>query len=345
MSRNNSAKKKTKIALNGLGRIGRVFLRLAYNNPHFQITVAHSRSGSDIYAHLIKYDSTYGIWDKKVKAKQRALVIEDRQIPFVQEQSGVLPWKKYKIDIVVDATGKYTKRKEAEDHLAAGAKFMVVTAPMDDPDETFVLGVNEKSFDPSKHKIISAGSCTTVCTALTCKVLEENFGLEEGFINTVHAYTSDQSLLDSSHRDYRRARSAAMSIIPTSSGVSKTLAKLYPKLEGKFSALALRVPVPDLSVVVLTARLKKPATMESLKKAFTKASQNSLKGRLAVSVLPLVSRDFVGNPHGAIVDFYASSIVGNKLINLVVWYDNEWGYVSQTVSLLEYLAKRIAARK
>lgn len=342
MSRNHSAKKKTKIALNGLGRIGRLFLRQAWKDPHFDLSLTHSRSGSDIYAHLIKYDSTYGIWDKEVKAKQRALVIEDRQIPFVQERSGVLPWKKYKIDIVVDATGKYTKRKEAEDHLAAGAKFMVVTAPMDDPDETFVLGVNEKSFDPSKHKIISAGSCTTVCTALICKVLEENFGLEEGFINTVHAYTSDQSLLDSSHKDYRRARSAAMSIIPTSSGVSKTLAKIYPKLAGKFSALAIRVPVPDPSLVVLTARLKKTVTMESLKRAFTRASQGNLKDRLAISTLPLVSTDFIGNPHGAIVDLYSSEIVGNKLVNLLAWYDNEWGYVSQTVSLLEYLAQRIA---
>jgi glyceraldehyde 3-phosphate dehydrogenase len=345
MKKQITPKTKIRIALNGLGRVGRVFLRIAHNNPHFQIAVLHSRSPLEMYAHLLKYDSTYGIWDKEIKVRRNNLIIDGKAIPFVQEQGQGLPWKKFKIDMVVDATGKYTKRGDAQKHLQAGAKYMVATAPMDDPDETFVLGVNEKNFDPQKHFIVSAGSCTTVCTALTCKVLQENFGLEEGFINTIHAYTSDQSLLDGSHQDLRRARSAALSIIPTSSGVSKTIASLYPNLAGKFSALALRVPVADPSLVVLTARLKKEVTPDSLKRAFLKASQNSLKGRLAVSTLPLVSRDFVGNPHGAIVDLYSSDIVGKKLINLLAWYDNEWGYVSQAVSLVEYLAKKLAKNK
>lgn len=333
--------KKTRIALNGLGRIGRIFLRQAYNNPNFEIVALHSRSGLETYAHLLKYDSTYGVWDKEVSVNGNNLVIDGKTFPFVEEKDGKLPWKELNIDIVVDATGRYTKKEAAKKHIDDGARFMVCTAPMDDADETFVFKANHETFDPSKHVIISAGSCTTVCSTLTIKVLEENFGINQAFINTVHAFTGDQMLLDGSHKDLRRARSASESIIPTSSGVSKTIVGLYPHLKGKINAIALRVPVIDPSVVVLTAELKQKASMDEIKAAFKKAAQGDLKNHLAASELPLVSIDFKGTTVGASVDLYSSSQANENFVNILAWYDNEWGYVGQTVYLLEYIANKI----
>jgi len=332
---------KIKIALNGLGRIGRVFLRIAYNNPYFKIVAAHSRGEAAVYAHLLKYDSTYGFWGKSVEAKKDLLVIDGLKIPYYLAEGDALPWKKIGVDFVLDATGKFTKRADAQKHLEAGAKFVMASAPMEDADETFVFGANHQKFDPAKHKIISGGSCTTICSTLTMKVLEENFKVEQGFINTVHAVTGDQSLLDSSHKDLRRARSATESIIPTTTGVSKTIVKIYPHLKGKISALALRVPVMNPSLVVLTAQLKKKVTKESVNMAFEKAAEGPLRRLLSVSKLPLVSVDFRGNPHGAIVDLYSTEVVNGNLVNILSWYDNEWGYVQQMVYLLEYMAKRI----
>jgi glyceraldehyde 3-phosphate dehydrogenase len=336
---------KIKIAVNGLGRIGRVFLRLAVNNPNFEIAAVSSRSGLETYAHLIKYDSTYGVWDKDVMVKNNELVLDNLAIPFVQDKDGSHPWKKMGIDIVVDATGVYTKKEQAIKHLGSGADFMVCTAPMDDADETLVYGVNHKNFDLGKHKIISAASCTTVCSTLATKVLEENFGIRQGFINTVHSVTADQSLLDSTHKDLRRARSASQSIIPTSTGVSRTIVKIYPQLKGKISALSLRVPVLNPSVIAYTVELKKKTTKEAVNKAFIKAAGGDLKNNLSVSNLPLVSVDFRGNKNGAIVDLLSTDVVNGNLLNLLAWYDNEMGYVQQAVFLVEYLAKRIAAKK
>ncbi|MDR3643062.1 MAG: glyceraldehyde 3-phosphate dehydrogenase NAD-binding domain-containing protein [Candidatus Doudnabacteria bacterium] len=337
-----SSKPKTRIALNGLGRIGRVFLRIASNNPNFEIVAAHSRGDVETYAHLLKYDSTYGTWDKSVDVKNGHLVANGVKIPYYRAEGDALPWKKIGVDFVLDATGRFTKRNEAEKHLAAGAKYVMASAPMSDADETFVFGANEKKFEPQTHRIISGGSCTTVCSTLTMKVLEETFGVNQAFINTVHAVTGDQSLLDASHKDLRRARSAMESIIPTTTGVSKTIVKIYPHLEGKISGLSLRVPVLNPSLVVLTAELKKPATKEYFNKAFSKAATGELKGLLAVNNLPLVSTDFRANPHGAIVDLFSSEIVNGRLANVLAWYDNEWGYVQQMVYLLEYLCKRIS---
>jgi len=345
MPKKTPSKRKIKIAVNGLGRIGRVFLRIAHSNPHFEIAAVSSRSGLDTYAHLLKYDSTYGVWDKEVAVKNNKLVIDGQAIPFVQDKEGKHPWKKMGIDVVVDATGVYNKRELAQKHLDSGAKFMLCTAPMDDADETLVFGVNHKNFAPDKHKIISAASCTTVCSSLTTKVLEENFGIKQEFINTVHAFTSDQSILDSSHKDLRRARTASQSIIPTSTGVSKTIIKVYPHLKGKVSAISLRVPALNPSIACFTAVLKKKTTKEAVNKAFVAASRGELNKHLDVSDLPLVSVDFRGNPNGAIVDLLSTDVVDGNLLSLLMWYDNEWGYVRQTVYLLEYLCKRIAARK
>lgn len=331
---------KIKVALNGLGRIGRVFLRIAHNNPNFEIVALHSRSGLEMYAHLLKYDSNYGVWDKEVSVDGNNLVIDGKKYPFVSDEGG-LPWEKMGIDLVVDATGRYNKKAEAQKHLDAGAKYMLATAPMEDADETFVFAANHETFNPKVHKIISAASCTTVCSTLTVKVLEENFGVERAFINTVHAFTSDQSLQDGSHKDLRRARAATSSIIPTSTGVSKTITKIYPHLKGKISGLSLRVPVPDPSVVVMTAILKKSATKEELNEAFRKAASGNLKNHLSVSELPLVSIDFKGNPSGATIDLLANEVVDGSLANIIAWYDNEWGYVSQMVKTLEYICQKI----
>lgn len=335
--------RKVRVALNGLGRIGRIFLRVGVGSPHFEIAAVSSRSGLENYAHLIKYDSTYGVWDKEVKAKGNKLVIDGLVIPYIQDKEGNLPWGKMNIDIVVDATGVYTKKQQAQKHLDSGARFMVCTAPMDDADETFVFGANHKTFNPNKHKIISAASCTTVCSTLCTKVLEENFGIKQEFINTVHAFTSDQSILDSTHRDLRRARTASQSIIPTSTGVSKTITKIYPRLKGKLSAISLRVPALNPSIACITAVLKKKTTKEEVNRAFIKAAGGELKSHLGVCDLPLVSVDFRGNPNGAIVDLLSTDVVDGTLLSLLAWYDNEWGYVRQMTYVLEHMARKIVS--
>jgi glyceraldehyde 3-phosphate dehydrogenase len=345
MKKNKPVKGKIKIALNGLGRIGRVFFRIAHNNPNFEIAALHSRSGLETYAHLLKYDSTYGTWDKEVKVKNNKLYIDDIAYPFVSEEDGKLPWKKMKIDMVVDATGKFNKREMAKKHLEDGAKYIVATAPMDDGDGTFIASLNDKTFDPNKHFIISAASCTTVCSSLVAKVLEENFGIERAFINTIHAFTSDQELLDGAHKDLRRARTASESIIPTCTGVSKTITKIYPQLKDKISAISLRVPALNPSVVSYTASLKKKVTKEEVNKAFEKMAKNELRGNLEVCNLPLVSIDFRGNSHGAVLDALSTQVMDKKLVNVIVWYDNEWGYVSQAIKMIERLAKTISKKE
>ncbi len=331
-----------RIAINGLGRVGRIFLRIAWGNPKFEIVAANSRSDLPIYAHLLKYDSVYGMWNHEVKARGNNLVIDNKSIRFFREpESSRLPWKKVKPDLVVEATGKYKSIEEAAKHLASGAKYTVITAPIDGPGKILVSGINEKTFDPAHDKIVSAASCTSVCSALVVKVLEENFGIVRGFINTVHAFTSDQSLHDGSHKDFRRARAATNSIIPTSTGVTKTIDRLFPEIKGRMSGIAYRVPVLDPSVLSLTVELKKNVEAKQVNRAFTEASKNKLKGHLAVSNLPLVSRDHQQMIYGAVIDLLSTEVVDGKLLNVVAWYDNEWGYVSQVAKLLEYLAARI----
>lgn len=335
--------KPIRLAINGLGRIGRVFLRMAWNNPHFDIIAANSRSPLATYAHLLKYDSTYGTWDREVKVRGHKLIIDGKAIPFYQEAGEQdLPWKRLRAELVLDATGKFRNRSAAEAHIKAGAKYVVVSAPGHDLEATLVRGVNEKTFDPKIHQIISGASCTSVCSALVVKVLEERFGIQRGFINTVHAFTSDQNLQDSAHEDLRRARAASLSIIPTSTGVTKTIDKFFPKLKGKISGLSLRVPVLDPSVLCFSVQLKKRVTARAVNQAFIVASKTNLKGHLAVSDLPLVSRDYQQNPYGATIDMLLTEVVDGSFANVVAWYDNEWGYVTQLISLLEYLAKEIS---
>ncbi len=341
-SKNMPQNKKLRIVINGLGRVGRIFLRIAWGNPMLEIVAANSRSELSGYAHLLKYDSVYGMWDKEVKVQGKTLFIDKKPIRFFQEKEpNGLPWRKVRPDLVIEASGKYRKIEDAKKHLAAGGRYVLITAPVDGPGLTLVYGINEQSFHSARDRIISAASCTSVCTALVIKVLEENFGIERGFINTVHAFTQDQNLHDGSHKDLRRARAATQSIIPTSTGVTKTIDKLFPKLKGRFSGIAFRVPVVDPSLLSLSVLLKKKITPGAVNQAFITASKQDLKGKLAVSNLPLVSADFIGNPHGAIVDLLSTDIVDGRLANIVAWYDNEFGYVSQVVKLVEYLAKRI----
>lgn len=335
-------RKKLRIAINGLGRIGRTFLRLAWGNPALEIVAANSLSAAPVYAHLLKYDSIYGHWDRLVRAAGNKLVIDGKPLVFFQIPSGgKLPWSKVKPDLVIDATGHYRGRQEALSHLKAGARYVLVTAPAGDLDATLVMGVNEDRFDPKKHRAISAASCTSVCAALVVKVIEEKFGIERGVINTIHAFTNDQNLHDSAHSDLRRARAATQSIIPTTSGVSKTLQIFFPKLKGKFSAQSFRVPVIDSSLLNLVLELKRKTASQELNRAFTAASKRELHGHLAVTQLPLVSNDFKQDPHGATVDLLSTKVVDGRLANIVAWYANEWGYVSQVVKLLEGLAKKI----
>ena len=335
-------KKPLKIAINGLGRIGRVFLRIAWGDPNFEIVAANSRSELSLYAHLLKYDSVYGIWDKDVKFAGDNLVIDGKKVRFFQEKKAdQLPWGMVKPELVIEASGKYRNIEEAKKHLETGAKYVLITAPVDGPGTTLVRGINEQSFDPKKDRVMSAASCTSICSSLVVKVLEESFGIEHGFINTVHAFTQDQNLQDGSHKDLRRARAASMSIIPTSTGVTKTIDRLFPGLKSKMSGLAYRVPIPDPSVLSITASLKTSVTAEAVNQAFEKAAAGALNGHLAVSSEPLVSVDYKQNPFGATVDLLSTDVVDGKLANIVAWYDNEWGYVTQVVSLLEYLASRI----
>lgn len=334
--------KPIRLAINGLGRIGRIFLRIAHDNPNFQIIAANSRSDLATYAHLLKYDSTYGVWDKTVTAKGNKLIIDGKTLPFIQETEGAgLPWRKLTADIVLDATGKFKTHAEAETHIKAGAKYVVVTAPGHDLDPTLVYGVNHEEFDPKSDQVISGASCTSICSSLVVKVLEESFGIERGFINTVHAFTGDQSLQDTSHKDLRRARAASQSIIPSTTGVTQTIGKMFPVLRGKISGMSFRVPVIDPSILAFSAQLKTKATAEAVNHAFIKASEDHLKGHLAVSDLPLVSRDYQGNPYGATIDALSTEVVDGSFVNVLAWYDNEWGYVSQLTKLLEYLATRI----
>ncbi len=332
---------KLRIAINGFGRIGRVFFRQAFENPNLEIVCIQSRSDISMYAHLLKYDSAFGVWSKEVGVDSDGFVIDGRRIPFIQstEPEGDI-WQKYDIDFVVEASGKLKSIDEASKHLDAGARHVVLTSPGSHVDGTFVFGINHEQFELGKHKVISAASCTTTCTALVVKVLEESFGVESGFINTVHAFTQDQNLHDGSHKDLRRARSAMQSIIPTSTGVTKALGELFPDLKGKFSGISFRVPVIVPSLISASFILKSNLTKEILNDAFIKANESNLKNSLGVTNLPLVSVDLKGTTTGATIDLLSTEIVDGKMANIVAWYDNEWGYVANVIRLLESIVKQ-----
>jgi len=333
-----------RVAINGFGRIGRNVLRSALQHSQygkkFEIIAVNDLGNTEILAHLLKYDSIYGKFCGDIAAKPDGIEVNDHHIAFYSEVNpSNLPWKKLDTDVIIESTGVFRTRDGAGKHLDAGAKKVIITAPGKDPDITIILGVNEKMYDSDKHHIVSMASCTTNSLAPPVKVLHDTFGIEQGFMTTIHSYTGDQRILDFPHKDLRRARAAAVSIIPTTTGAARAVALVIPELKGKIDGIALRVPTPDGSITDFSCELKTPTTAPEINNAFKQASQNTLKGILQFTEEPLVSVDIIGNPHSAIIDGLLTKIIGEKgtLAKIFSWYDNEWGYSCRIVDLLNYM--------
>ncbi len=331
-----------KVAISGFGRIGKMFLKAAIAQGvlgrDFEVIAINTRSAPEMHAHLFRYDSTLGRFDGVVEVKDGLFVVNGHRIKWIQETDPLkLPWKELEIDVVLESSGEFRKREEAEKHLVAGAKKVLISAPAKECDATIVPGVNDHLLN-HEHKVFSLASCTTNCLAPVLKVLNENFGIEKGFMSTVHAYTNDQRILDGSHDDWRRARAAAVSIIPTTTGAAKTIGDVLPDLKGKLDGIAFRVPVPDGSLNDIVVLVKKETDATEVNDALKKASENELRGILAYTEEPLVSRDIIGTRESAIVDGTLTRALGN-LVKVSVWYDNEFGYSSRLVDFVKKFAK------
>jgi glyceraldehyde 3-phosphate dehydrogenase len=333
-----------KIAINGFGRIGRNILRAALKQGmgDLDLVAINDLTDAATLGHLFKYDSVHGVYQGEVEVDGRSLVIDGERFDVLSERDpAALPWEDLGVDIVFEATGLFRKRPDALKHLDAGARKVVITAPAPDPDVTVVLGVNDGDYDPSKHHIISNASCTTNCVAPAVKVLVDEFGFESGLMTTVHSYTNDQRILDLPHKDLRRARAAAVSIIPTTTGAAKATGLVIPAVAGRIDGMAMRVPTPDVSIVDLVANVSRDTSAEEVNEAYRRAAEGSLKGILAYEEKPLVSIDYVGNPHSSIVDALSTSVIGGRLVKVISWYDNEWGYSVRCVDLARHLGKRL----
>lgn len=330
-----------RIGINGFGRIGRNVFRAALVRDDVEVVAVNDLTDAKTLAHLLKYDSVHGTLDAEVEARDGALIVNGKQVHVSAERDPAnLRWGEWGVDIVVESTGRFTNRADAAKHLAGGAKKVIISAPAKNEDITIVLGVNEHQYDPEKHHVISGASCTTNCLAPVAKVLHETFGIRRGLMTTVHAYTNDQQILDLAHRDLRRARAAAQSIIPTTTGAAKAVALVLPELAGKLNGMAFRVPTPNVSVVDLVAELERPVTVEEVNAALKREAEGELKGILAYTEEPLVSRDFNGNPHSSIVDALSTMVIDERMVKVVAWYDNEWGYSNRVVDLAAYIARR-----
>jgi len=332
----------TKIAINGFGRIGRPALKIALENPNLEIVAVNDLTDTKTLAHLLKYDSNYGIYSKNVSYDSEYIVVDGKKIKvFSQGDPDLLPWKDLEVDVVLECTGFFTTKGGSEKHLKAGAKKVIISAPCKGGKiKTLILGVNESSYNSREDHIVSNGSCTTNCLAVVAKVLDDNFGIERGLMTTVHSYTNAQRILDLPHKDLRRARAAALSIIPTTTGAAVSVAKAIPKLEGKLDGMALRVPTSTVSIVDLTAVLKKNTTVEEVNDLFKKASKDEMKGFLGVSEKPLVSIDYKKNSLSAIVDLQLTKVKGN-LAKILAWYDNEYGYTCRLVEMAEMVGEKL----
>ena len=340
---------KIKVGINGFGRIGRNVLRIVEGMPKdsFEIVAINARAEADTLAHLFKYDSCYGIFKGDVEVKdEETIIINGNEIKILRYgDPGQIPWNELGVDLVIESTGKFVKREDCMKHIENGAKKVIITAPGKNEDKTIVMGVNEDKYDEKVHNIISNASCTTNCLAPFAKVLDKEFGIEEGLMTTIHAYTNDQRILDKTHKDLRRARSAGESMIPTTTGAAKAVAKVLPQLEGKLNGFAVRVPTPTVSLVDLVCVLKKDATVEEVNAAFKKAAENEMKGILGYSEAPLVSIDYRGDERSSIIDGLSTMAMGSKMFKIVSWYDNEWGYSSRTVDLVDFVANKMKASK
>jgi glyceraldehyde 3-phosphate dehydrogenase len=307
----------------------------------FEIVAINDLTDAKTLAHLLKYDSVHGIFNADVKASDSGINVNGKEIKILAvTEPGKLPWKSLGVDVVLESTGRFTDKASASKHLDAGAKWVIISAPAKDPDVTVCLGVNEEILDPSKHKIISNASCTTNCLAPVAKVLHQEFGIVRGLMTTIHSYTNDQRILDLPHKDLRRARAAAMSMIPTTTGAAKAVGLVLPELKGKLDGMAIRVPTPNVSVVDLVAELKKDATAEEVNAALKKAAEGKMKGILQYTEEPVVSIDFNGNAHSSIVDASVTKVLEGRMVKIIAWYDNETGYSSRVRDLITYIAKR-----
>ncbi|MEK7286317.1 MAG: type I glyceraldehyde-3-phosphate dehydrogenase [Nitrospirota bacterium] len=328
-----------KVAINGFGRIGRNLLRAAFNRSDMKFVAINDLTDAQTLAHLLKYDSVQGISPLQIEAKDDTLFVNGTPIRITREKDPAnLPWKEMSVDVVVESTGKFTDRAAAEKHRLAGAKKVIISSPAKSPDITIVLGVNQERYQPDSHHIVSNASCTTNCLAPVAKVLMA-FGIKHGLMTTVHSYTNDQNILDAPHRDLRRARSAALSMIPTTTGAAKALFEVLPELAGKLDGMAVRVPTPNVSMIDLVVELESDVTVSSIQEAMMRAAEGPLSGILQYTEAPLVSVDLNGNPHSAIVDGTLTMVLGQRMVKVIAWYDNEWGYASRIADLIQYISK------
>ncbi|MGH7207433.1 MAG: type I glyceraldehyde-3-phosphate dehydrogenase [Nitrospiraceae bacterium] len=330
-----------RIGINGFGRIGRNVLRASLDDPDLQFVALNDLTDAKTLAYLLKYDSVHGTLKPEVEARGDQLVVGGKSLTVLAKKDPKeLPWKDLGVDLVIESTGRFTDREGAGRHLSAGAKRVIISAPAKDPDVTIVLGVNEQTYDPRVHQIISNASCTTNCLAPVAKVLLDNFGIRHGVMTTIHSYTNDQQLLDLPHKDLRRGRAAAISMIPTSTGAAKALHLVLPQLKGKMDGMAIRVPTPNVSLVDLTVETEKDCDIASVNDAFRRASHGSLKGILEYSEAPIVSIDQKGNPHSATLDAPLTTILEHRLVKVIAWYDNEWGYSCRVRDLIKLIAAK-----
>jgi glyceraldehyde 3-phosphate dehydrogenase len=330
-----------KVGINGFGRIGRNILRAALGHDDIDFVAVNDIANAETLAHLLKYDSVLGNLQAKIEAREGAISVDGHQFKVLSVKDPAdLPWKELGVDVVFESTGKFTKRDDTAKHLAAGAKKVIVTAPAKGPDVSLVFGVNDGIYDPAKHHIISNASCTTNCLAPVAKVLHEKFGIVKGWMTTIHSYTNDQNLMDAPHKDLRRARAAALSMIPTTTGAAAALGEVIPALKGRLDGFAMRVPTPNVSVVDLAVLVSKQTTAEEVNAAFKEAADGPLKGILEYVTAPLVSIDFRGNSHSSMLDSAYTKVMDGDFVKILSWYDNEWGYSCRCVDLLRLIEKK-----
>jgi glyceraldehyde 3-phosphate dehydrogenase len=330
-----------KLGINGFGRIGRNVFRASLNNPNVEIVAVNDLTDVNTLAHLLKYDTTHGRLDATVEAGEGCLIVNGREVKiFAERDPGNLPWGEYGVEIVVESTGIFTAKEKAEAHLKGGAKKVIISAPATNEDITIVMGVNEDKYDPAAHTVISNASCTTNCLAPFAKVLNDKFGIVKGMMTTVHSYTNDQSVLDLPHKDLRRARAAAENIIPSSTGAAKAVSLVLPELKGKLNGMAFRVPTPNVSVTDLVAVLNVNVSVEDVNAALREAANGPLKGIMNFTDEPLVSSDFNGDPASSTIDSLSTMVVGDNMVKVVSWYDNEWGYSNRVLDLASYIASK-----
>ncbi len=331
-----------RVAINGFGRIGRNFLRTSWASPEFDIVALNDLTDAKTLGHLLKHDSVHGVFQADVKTGNGTILVDGKELRVsAVTEPEKLPWKDLKVDVVVESTGRFVDRASAAKHLDAGAQWVIISAPAKEPDVTICMGVNDEIFDPAKHKIISNASCTTNCLAPVAKVIHNEFGIMRGLMTTIHSYTNDQRILDLPHKDLRRARAAALNMIPTTTGAAKAVGLVLPELKGKLNGMAIRVPTPNVSVVDLVVEIGREVTAEEINASLRRNAEGPMKGILQYSEEPLVSSDLNGNPHSSIVDATLTMVLDGKMAKVLSWYDNEWGYSSRLRDLIVYITKRM----